>query len=221
MSKLWKVAKLVLLSAVGLLVIALCAVLGYRAYVQHANAKAIAIHSPGGIDEGSYVRIGGIEQWIQIRGEDRNNPVLLCLHGGPGATWTPLTALFVTWETQFTVVQWDQRGAGRTLEATGDSVANTMSVERMTQDGIEVSEFLRNHLHKDRTHSLGALMGFDPRNSHGQAAPRFVLCVCGDGTSCQLAKERRDWLRLYSPKSPNSGRQESSQRTTENRLATL
>ena len=45
-------------------------------------------------------------------------------------------------------MQWDQRGAGKTLEATGDSVASTMSIDRMTQDGIEVAEFLRSHLHK-------------------------------------------------------------------------
>jgi len=36
-------------------------------------------HSPNGIDEGTYVKIGGIDQWIQIRGKDRNSPVLLCL----------------------------------------------------------------------------------------------------------------------------------------------
>lgn len=123
MSRLWKATKIILLSAVALLVIAVGAVIGYRAYLQHANAKAIAIRSQNGIDEGMYVKIGGIDQWIQIRGQDRNNPVLLCLHGGPGATWTPLTLLFFPWEKQFTVVQWDQRGAGKTLEATGDAPA--------------------------------------------------------------------------------------------------
>ncbi len=43
--------------------------------------EAIAIHTANGIDEGMYVKIGGIDQWIQIRGQDRKNPVLLCLHG--------------------------------------------------------------------------------------------------------------------------------------------
>jgi pimeloyl-ACP methyl ester carboxylesterase len=188
MSKLWKVAKIVLLSGVALFVIALCAVLGYRAYVQHANAKVMAIHSPGGIDEGMYVKIGGIEQWIQIRGEDRNNPVLLCLHGGPGATWTPLTALFVPWEKQFTVVQWDQRGAGKTLEATGDSVANTMSVDRMTQDGIEVSEFLRSHLQKDKVillgHSWGSILGIHMVRQR----PDLFYAYVGTGQVANLQK---------------------------------
>jgi pimeloyl-ACP methyl ester carboxylesterase len=163
MNRVWKAARIILLSAVALLVVAVGAVLGCRAYLQHANAKAIAIRSPNGIDEGMYVKIGGINQWIQVRGQDRNNPVLLCLHGGPGATWLPLTALFVPWEKEFTVVQWDQRGAGKTLEATGDSVTDTMSVDRMTQDGIELTEFLRNHLHRDKIillgHSWGSILG--------------------------------------------------------------
>jgi pimeloyl-ACP methyl ester carboxylesterase len=61
------------------------------------------------------------------------------------------------------VVQWDQRGAGKTLETTGRSVADTMSVTRMAQDGVEVVDFLRNHLHKDKIillgHSWGSILG--------------------------------------------------------------
>jgi len=44
--------------------------------------KASAIHSPKSIDEATQVGIGGIDQWIQIRGQNRNHPVLPCLHGG-------------------------------------------------------------------------------------------------------------------------------------------
>ncbi len=163
MRKFVRAMKLALLSLIALLLVAMGAILGYRAYLQHLNARALAIDTPNGIDEAMYVKAGGIDQWIQIRGRDRGNPVLLCVHGGPGATWTPLTALFVSWEKDFTVVQWDQRGAGRTLEATGASVAGTMSIDRMTQDGIEVAEFVRSHLHKDRIfllgHSWGSILG--------------------------------------------------------------
>jgi hypothetical protein len=55
-------------------------------------AKALEIDSPNGIVEQRFVRVGGIDQWIQLRGEDRDNPVLLVLHGGPGwpnAVFTP------------------------------------------------------------------------------------------------------------------------------------
>src|SRR5579871_1755927 len=158
-----KPAAFVVAALVLFLLLAFGSLFGLRLYDQRQLAQELAIHSPNGIDEAMYVKIGGNEQWIQIRGQDRNNPVLLCLHGGPGATWIPLTALFVPWEKDFTVVQWDQRGAGKTLEVSGASIAATMSVDRMTQDGIEVAEFLRTHLHKDKVillgHSSGSILG--------------------------------------------------------------
>ncbi len=152
---------LLVVAALFLLVIGVA--LGYRAYRQHVVAEATAIRSVDGIDEGMYVKIGGIDQWIQVRGWSRANPVILCVHGGPGGTWLPVTPLFAEWEKHFTVVMWDQRGAGRTLESTGPEIASTMSVERMAQDGIEVAEYLRSHLHKDKVivlgHSWGSILG--------------------------------------------------------------
>jgi len=163
MRRILKVVKLSILFLLALLLVLIGALYVLRVHRQHLSAEAIAIHAPNGIDEEQYVRIGGIDQWIQIRGQDRDNPVLLCLHGGPGGTWIPMTVLFVPWEQEFTIVQWDQRGAGKTLETTGQAVADTMSVDRMVQDGIEVSEYLRNHLHKDKIillgHSWGSILG--------------------------------------------------------------
>jgi hypothetical protein len=79
---------------------------------QARNAQLYAISSPKGIDEGQFVTIGGIEQWITIRGWDRDNPVLLFLHGGPGDVTNPWTfALSAPWEKRFTVVQWGISGA--------------------------------------------------------------------------------------------------------------
>jgi hypothetical protein len=101
--------------AVGLLGLALLTVsaaLGYRSWQQHETAGRLAIRSADGIAEGLFVDIGGIRQWITVRGESRTNPVLLILAGGPGNTLVPLAPVFRDWERFFTVVQWDQRGAG-------------------------------------------------------------------------------------------------------------
>jgi pimeloyl-ACP methyl ester carboxylesterase len=133
-------------------------------FLRERHARDYSIASPKGIDEAGYVEIGGIEQWITIRGEDRSNPVLLFLHGGPGdATNLWAYAPFRTWLKHFTVVQWDQRGAGRTLGRNGDDSAATITIDRMVQDGIEVTEYLRDSLGQERVilvgHSWGSILG--------------------------------------------------------------
>jgi pimeloyl-ACP methyl ester carboxylesterase len=134
-------------------------------FLRSRNARDYAVISPNGIDEGSYVRVGGIEQWITIRGEDRNNPALLFLHGGPGDVTSPWGyAGFRNWLKYFTVVQWDQRGAGRTLGRNGAGSASTITPDQMIRDGIELSELLKKRLHKDKIvlvgHSWGSVLGF-------------------------------------------------------------
>jgi pimeloyl-ACP methyl ester carboxylesterase len=168
-----------------------------------------------------YVRIGGIDQWIQIRGEDRNNPIMLRVHGGPGATWTPLITLFLPWEKEFTVVQWDQRGAGKTLEATGDSVAESMSVDRMTQDGIELTEFLRNHLHKNKIillgHSWGSILGIHMVKQRSDLFSAYV----GTGQVANLQKSIEIGYSYTLGKSTSSRQCESSQGIRETWNASL
>ncbi len=132
--------------------------------VRKRNAQTYAVLGTNHIDEAAYVAVGGIDQWITIRGQNRNNPVLLFLHGGPGDVTNPWAyPFFYPWLKYFTVVQWDQRGAGRTLDKTGASIAPTMTIDRMVQDGVELSEYLRVHLHKDRIilvgHSWGSVFG--------------------------------------------------------------
>jgi pimeloyl-ACP methyl ester carboxylesterase len=94
------------------------------------------------IRKDGYVTIGGVEQWLQIRGEDPTNPVLLVVHGGPGSPYSVFTPVLREWERDFTVVHWDRRGCGRTLRRNGMPSAAELTFERMVADGIEVSEYL-------------------------------------------------------------------------------
>lgn len=133
-------------------------------HVRNRNARDYAITAPNGIDDARYVEIGGIQQWITMRGEDLSNPVLLVLHGGPGDATNPWGyAGFRSWLKTFTVVQWDQRGAGRTLGNNDPSLTPTITIERMVQDGIELAELLRGSLEQERIilvgHSWGSILG--------------------------------------------------------------
>jgi pimeloyl-ACP methyl ester carboxylesterase len=164
-------------------------------FLRTRNAKQFAITSPRGIDEASFVTFGGIEQWVTVRGQDRHNTVLLFLHGGPGDVTNPWTfALFAPWEKHFTVVQWDQRGAGRTLRKTGRKVAPTITVDRIVQDGIELAEHLRKRLGKDKIvivgHSFGSIIGV----LMARARPDLFLAYVG---TAQVADATRNYSVAY------------------------
>jgi len=141
-------ALLLALSAAGLL--------GYRALRQHEAANAQRIVGPDGIQEAGFVRIGGVEQWVQIRGEHRGNPVLLFVHGGPGFAMSPLTPVFQAWEKDFTIVQWDQRDAGRTYSRSG---RQPLSMNRIADDGVEVADYVRRRLGQPKVIVLGHSWG--------------------------------------------------------------
>src|SRR6185369_16716639 len=110
-----------------------------RALRQRRRAADARITTANGIVEGRYVRIGGVEQWLQIRGEDRANPVLLVIHGGPGSPYSVFTPALREWERYFTVVHWDRRGSGRTLRRSGKP--RDVTFECLVEDGIEVAEY--------------------------------------------------------------------------------
>jgi len=124
-----------------------------------------AIQSANGIETTEKVSIGGIDQYLNIRGTDKNNPVILFVHGGPGNVMMPFSHAFQNeWETDFTVVQWDQRNAGKTYFANDRAlVAKTMSVDRMVKDLLEVTQYLRLRLNREKiflvAHSWGSVMG--------------------------------------------------------------
>jgi pimeloyl-ACP methyl ester carboxylesterase len=133
--------------------------LAWRKARQRRVAKALEIDTPNGIVEQRFVKVGGIDQWIQLRGEDRDNPALLVLHGGPGWPNAVFTLPLRPWEQHFTVVQWDHRGAGKTLRRNGKAGSGEMTFERRVADAVEVIEFLRQYLGKDKVIVLAESMG--------------------------------------------------------------
>jgi pimeloyl-ACP methyl ester carboxylesterase len=164
----------------GLMLAALSLSLAYRAYRQQAVAEERAIRSPDGIDSLQAVRIGGIDQWIHVRGEHVGNPILLFIHGGPGqASIATAREYQRAWEAGFTVVQWDQRGAGKTY-ATNDRELQrrTMTVPRMQQDALEVVNYLRGRFKRDKIFvmgvSWGTVLGLWLAHEHPEGVAAYV-----------------------------------------------
>ncbi|HEX4271275.1 MAG TPA: alpha/beta fold hydrolase, partial [Rhizomicrobium sp.] len=138
-----------------------------RRLVQMAAGAALFGAAPafatGEIDESGFVKIGGIDQWIAIQGRDRTNPVILFLHGGPGEAQSPFLDQFRPWQRDFTVVNWDQRGAGKTYEKNGEAAMPAFNLDRVVNDAIEVAEYARGRLGKRKLvlmgQSTGSLLG--------------------------------------------------------------
>jgi pimeloyl-ACP methyl ester carboxylesterase len=161
---------------------------GYESMTKR-NEQTYSISTPNGIDEGKWVPIGGIGQYISIRGEDRDNPVLLFLHGGPGDATNPWGYLaFRSWLKSFTVVQWDQRGSGRTLGQSGADIESSLTLERMTQDGVELAEYLCKTLHKDKLALVGHSWGSALGTQIAKARPELFYAYVGTGQDGDVSR---------------------------------
>ena len=164
----------------------------------YADARAVMagvneIVTPNGIQELMTVELGGMEQWISIRGADRDNPVLLFLHGGPGAPEMGVGWAFQRpWEDYFTVVQWDQRGGGKTFRHNGEAASREgLTRERIVADTVELMAWLREHLGQERIivvgHSWGTVAGFQA----AMARPDWVHAYVGIGQIVDMDENER------------------------------
>src|SRR5215203_3228348 len=94
---------------------------------------------PGSIAESTYLHLGGLDQWVMIRGENLDNPPLIILHGGPGFSDTPFFRYCnAQLEQSFTLVYWDQRGTGKSFART--IPRSSMTVEQFIADLDELVE---------------------------------------------------------------------------------
>lgn len=102
--------------------------------------------------------IGGIRQVVEIKTDDLNKPILLFLSGGPGSSMMNSAAAFTDMlKEKFTIVQWDQRDAGKTLKLNPSPTQPT--VAQMERDTYEVVEFLRKELKQEKIYLLGSSWG--------------------------------------------------------------
>jgi pimeloyl-ACP methyl ester carboxylesterase len=116
-----------------------------------------------------YVKLGGVEQFILIRGKSINNPLLLILHGGPGNPELPMYRMHNSeLENYFTVVYWDQRGAGKS--ASKDIPEDSFTLNRFVEDAHELTAYLKKQFKKDKIfilgHSWGSLLGIQTINKY-------------------------------------------------------
>ncbi len=153
-----------------------------------------SITPKGGINENFYVDINESKQWISIYGKDRNNPVLLYLHGGPGSSTSAYDYAFTRkWSDIYTVVTWDQRNCGKSYskEQTGKI---EFTHDMFMEDGKQMTEFVRNYLGKDKItligHSWGSFLGANLALEY----PGYYDCYIGTGQVIDMEENEKRFV---------------------------
>jgi pimeloyl-ACP methyl ester carboxylesterase len=134
---------------------------------------------PGAIATLEKVELNGSEQWISIRGQNENKPVLLFLAGGPGGSQlaTARRAL-AGLEEHFVVVNWEQPGAGKSFDAVDRT---TLTPERYISDGLALVAYLRERFGEARVYLLGDSWGSVLGIWMAQRAPEAFHAFIGTG----------------------------------------
>lgn len=163
-----------------------------RKQVQEIIADDRKIVSSNGIEKLIAVRINGIDQWLSIRGRDRRNPILLFLHGGPASPTLPVAYTFQSpWEDYFTVVQWDQRGTGKTYASDPKGQA-PVTIEQMTSDAEEVVQYLLKNYEKQKIFLLGHSWGSALGIALAQRHPEWLYAYIGVGQMINSQKSEAE-----------------------------
>jgi len=103
------------------------------------------------------IKVNGRKEWISIRGENKDAPVLLFLAGGPGGTQMAEVRYDLSeLEKKFVVVNWDQPGSGKSFGCTS---INKITIDTYIEDGIAVTEYLLDMMDKKEIYLVGESWG--------------------------------------------------------------
>lgn len=182
----------------------------------YAQGRAIVadinrIVTPGGVQETFEATLGGARQVVNVRGADRTNPILLFIHGGPAAVEMPVAWAFQRpWEDHFTVVQWDQRGAGRSFLLNDPAaLASTLRPERYRDDAIELIELLGKRYGQRKVfvlgHSWGSIVGL----MVAAKRPDLLHAYIGVGQVIDFRENEREGYAWTLAKARAAGNQEA------------
>jgi pimeloyl-ACP methyl ester carboxylesterase len=126
--------------------------------IGRTRARTSSIHGVDSIAQLECVSLGGVRQWVLIRGEKRTNPILLFLHGGPGMPAMYLAHRFQRpLEHDFTVVHWDRRGVGKSFDPS--LPADSLSVSQLIADTRQLTDLLCQRFGQEKIYLVGHSWG--------------------------------------------------------------
>jgi pimeloyl-ACP methyl ester carboxylesterase len=136
------------------------AIFSYQQILQSETKRSVRLDGNQVVDELIKLKLGGAEQWIRVRGKNWQNPILLFLHGGPGAPLFPAIkkiGVDTGIESSFTLVYWEQRGTGKSYHSSISP--QSMTISQLISDTFQLSIYLQEKYQRDRIYLLGRSFG--------------------------------------------------------------
>ena len=177
----------------------LTTLLWLRKRIQRDTTARYNVVDPKGIEVLEAVEINGVKQWLHIRGRNRDNPVLLFLHGGPGFSnigW--YDQIQRPWEDHFTVVQWDQRLSGKSKSYRSiEKFGHTVTTQQMVADAESVIAHLRDRLNKEKVFLMGWSNGTNLGMRVVKNRPEWLYAYIGVGQITNMMEHSREEHALF------------------------
>lgn len=172
------------------------------------TAHTPAIPVDGSIAELTCLTLNGRKEWVSIRGESAENPILLFLAGGPGGTqMAAVRHELGELEKHFVVVNWDQPGSGKSF---GVVKPRELTVETYIEDGLALTEYLQERFGQEKIYLVGESWGSALGIFLAARSPEYYHAFIGTGQmvafletelldyekAMEIARERGDAAKL-------------------------
>ncbi len=169
----------IIICVVFILIVLLLLVFISLLIYRNSLRNSTKIKTSNGISSLEEITLGGLKQWIFIRGTDQKNPILIFLHGGPGEPALGMSSsrkLDAELIKHFTVVHWDQRGAGKSYNS--DIPVYSMTLDRLVEDCNELIHYLRIKFNTQKVfivaHSSGTVIGIKTTYKYPEKIQAYV-----------------------------------------------
>lgn len=166
------------LMGLGML-IATVGVLGYLTAGTHTEPFVDSTGNPipNSIAEEQRLMLGGVEQYVLVRGNNRDSPLMVFVHGGPGAAETPFLRMHnAALEDDFVVVYWEQRGAVHSYDPKSDPA--DITIDRLTKDLGELVGILLAEFEQEKVllvaHSWGTVLALEHTAAHPETVAAYI-----------------------------------------------
>jgi pimeloyl-ACP methyl ester carboxylesterase len=181
---------IVFLSVLGLFIVLFCILLAYSPGKIEPYSDDSGKPLPLSISEKTFVKIGGVNQGMFIKGKNINNPVLLYVHGGPAfPNYFLIDKFKPKLEDYFTICYWEQRGGG--LSYTAEVTVESMNFNQLASDATEVTNYLRKRFGKEKIYIMAHSGGTPIALLAVQKEPKLYNAYIGMGQMTYQAESEK------------------------------